>query len=121
MTTITQPFSGVLPLALFLAKATLLLVLALVATSTLRRGTAGARHLVWLAALVGVLALPLLSRIESLRVGVLPSGLANASALSFDAPSVSLRAEQPTSTASTPLSDPNRSANQSDTRANTEL
>src|SRR5262249_18522697 len=40
---------------------------------SLRRSTAGARHLVWLAALVGVLALPLLSRIPALKVGVLPN------------------------------------------------
>ena len=63
-------------LILFLAKATLLLVAALAAATWLRHGSAGARHLVWLAALVGVLALPLLSRIQSLRVPVLPSSLA---------------------------------------------
>src|SRR5215467_4380900 len=68
-----MPFSGTGALILFLAKATLVLVAALVATISLRRSTAGARHLVWLTALVGVLALPLLSRIPSLKVGVLPS------------------------------------------------
>src|SRR6476620_200937 len=68
-----MPFSGAGPLFLFLAKATLLLVAALVATMSLRRSTAGARHLVWLAALVGVLALPVLSRIPALQVGILPS------------------------------------------------
>src|SRR5215510_16323887 len=68
-----MPFSGTGPLVLFLAKATLLLVAALVATMTLRRSTAGARHLVWLAALVGVLALPVLSRISALQFGILPS------------------------------------------------
>lgn len=78
MTPIDSPFSGAVPLLLFLAKATLLLITALLVTIPLRRSTAGARHLVWLAVLVGVLALPLLSRIESLRVGVLPSGLATA-------------------------------------------
>ena len=71
-----MPFSGTVPLLLFLAKATLLLVAALVVTIPLRRSTAGARHLVWLAVLVGVLALPVLSRIELLRLGVLPSRLA---------------------------------------------
>src|SRR5262245_61692925 len=69
-----MPFSGAGPLALFLAKATLLLVAALLATFSLRRSTAGARHLVWLAALVGVVALPVLSRISVLQLGVLPSG-----------------------------------------------
>src|SRR5215475_10122369 len=68
-----MPFSGAGPLALFLAKATFLLIAAVLATFTLRRSTAGARHLVWLAALVGVLALPVLSRIPALQLGVLPS------------------------------------------------
>jgi beta-lactamase regulating signal transducer with metallopeptidase domain/HEAT repeat protein len=76
MTPIDLPLSGTIPLLLFLAKATLLLVVALLFTILLRRSSAGARHLVWLAVLVGVLALPLLSRIDSLRVGVLPSRLA---------------------------------------------
>src|SRR6516162_3377846 len=71
-----MPFAGTGALILFLAKATLLLVAALVGTATLRRSTAGARHLVWLAALVGVLALPLLSRIPSLKLDILPSALA---------------------------------------------
>src|SRR5258705_1570479 len=75
MSPITMPFAGAGPLVLFLAKATVLLVAALVAPMTLRRSTAGARHLVWLAALVGVLALPVLSRIQSLQFGVLPSSL----------------------------------------------
>ncbi len=73
-----MPFSGTGPLVLFLAKATLLLVAALAATASLRRSTAGARHLVWLAALVGVLALPVLARIPALRVGVLPNIFGNA-------------------------------------------
>jgi beta-lactamase regulating signal transducer with metallopeptidase domain/HEAT repeat protein len=74
--TTSQLFSGVVPLALFVAKATLVLIVAAVATIPLRRGTAGSRHLVWLAALVSVLALPLLSRVNVLRIGVLPSSLA---------------------------------------------
>ena len=68
----TTLFSGTTPLLLFVAKATLLLLAAFVATTTLRRSTAGARHLVWLTALVGVLALPLLE-IPALQIGVLPS------------------------------------------------
>ncbi len=66
-------FAGATPLVIFILKATLVLASALVATFVLRRSTAGERHLVWLAALVGVLALPVLSRIPSLQVGVLPS------------------------------------------------
>src|ERR1051325_5758691 len=77
-----MPFSGTVPLVLFIAKATLLLLAALVATAALRRSTAGARHLVWLAALVGVLALPVLSRVPSLHLEILPSSLGAA----LDAP-----------------------------------
>src|SRR5581483_5890630 len=68
-----QSFLGTMPLVLFLAKATPVLIGALIATAWLRHSTAGSRHLVWLAALVGVLALPVLSRISSLHLGVLPS------------------------------------------------
>src|SRR3954462_7029717 len=78
MTTMSALFSSTGPLLLFLAKATLVLIAAIAATFLLRRGTAGERHLVWLAALVGVLALPLLSRIPALQLGILPRGLASA-------------------------------------------
>jgi len=79
MTTMSAAlFSGTGPLVLFVAKATLVLIAAIGATFLLRRGTAGERHLVWLAALVGVLALPLLSRIPALHIGILPSRLASA-------------------------------------------
>ncbi len=74
--TTSLPFSGAASLLLFVAKATLLLIAALIATVPLRRATAGSRHLVWLAALVGVLALPLLSRVDWLRLDVLPSAMA---------------------------------------------
>ncbi|HEY4304832.1 MAG TPA: M56 family metallopeptidase [Gemmatimonadaceae bacterium] len=69
-------FSGTGPLLLFIAKATLVLIAALGATFLLRRNTAGERHLVWLAALVGMLALPLLARIPMLHIGILPRQLA---------------------------------------------
>lgn len=69
----TTMFSGMSPLVLFIAKATLVLLAALLGASALRRSTAGARHLVWLAALVGVLALPVLARIPTLRLSVLPA------------------------------------------------
>src|SRR5262249_10780076 len=72
MSPFSMPFSGAGPLALFIAKATFLLIAALLATFSLRRSTAGARHLVWLAALVGVLALPVLSRIPALQLPMLP-------------------------------------------------
>jgi beta-lactamase regulating signal transducer with metallopeptidase domain len=88
--TTSLPFSGALPLLLFVAKATSLLIVALIATVPLRRATAGSRHLVWLAALVGVLALPLLSRVESLRIGILPSVLSPSRAAQTFTPAASL-------------------------------
>ena len=98
-------FSGTAPLLVFVAKATLLLIAAFMATIPLRRGTAGSRHLVWLAALVGVLALPLLSRVESLRIGVLPSSLAvNDAAERADSPAP--RAPTAAAIALTPMDAP---------------
>ena len=88
-------FSGTGPLLLFLAKATLVLIAALAATFVLRRGTAGERHLVWLAALVGVLAMPLLSRIPALRIGILPSQLAAPVGAAVEAPSTIIFANEP--------------------------
>ena len=89
MIPINTLFSGTGPLLIFLAKATVLLIAAIVATISLRRSTAGARHLVWLAGLVGVLALPVLSRIQPLHIGVLPSALAGT-------PDIARLAELPT-------------------------
>ena len=89
----TALFAGTGPLLLFVAKATLVLIAALGATFLLRRGTAGERHLVWLAALVGVLALPVLSRISALQLGILPSRLAPAVAPSTDGPRTIVIAE----------------------------
>jgi beta-lactamase regulating signal transducer with metallopeptidase domain len=82
----TTLFSGTGPLLLFVAKATLVLIAAVAATFLLRRGTAGERHLVWLAALVGVLALPVLSRIPALQFGILPSRFSSAVAPPASAP-----------------------------------
>ena len=110
MTPIDLPFSGTVPLLLFLAKATLLLVSALIVTIPLRRSTAGARHLVWLAVLVGVLALPLLSRIQLLRIGVLPSRLATTASVSPAA--LPALAELVAPAAPTPLAPPARVAPQ---------
>ena len=62
-----------LPAALLLAKATLLLVVALGAAAWLRRSTAGTRHLIWLTTLGGLLALPLLGRVSLLNVPLLPA------------------------------------------------
>ncbi len=58
--------------ALLLAKATLLLVAALGVTRALPRAPAGARHLVWLAALAALLLVPAIAPWAPLRIAVLP-------------------------------------------------
>lgn len=68
ITTLTQP-----ALVAWLLKATALLVLALAVTSLLRRASAGTRHLVWLATLAGILALPAVSIWAPLRLAILPA------------------------------------------------
>ena len=70
LTTLAQP-----ALVAWLLKATALLVLALAVTSLLRRASAGTRHLVWLATLAGILALPAVSLWAPLRLAILPSEL----------------------------------------------
>jgi beta-lactamase regulating signal transducer with metallopeptidase domain/HEAT repeat protein len=64
-------------LAMWLAKATILLVGALAATSLLRRASAGTRHLVWVGTLAGILFLPALSLWTPVRLAVLPTSLTN--------------------------------------------
>ena len=59
----------------WLLKATALLVIALAATTLLRRASAGTRHLVWLATLAGVLLLPAVSLWTPVRLAIVPSSL----------------------------------------------
>src|SRR5215469_9780118 len=61
-------------LTIVLVKITLLVMVAYLVAIGLRRASAGSRHLVWLATLVGLVALPLLGRWRSLRLPVLPVG-----------------------------------------------
>jgi HEAT repeat protein/beta-lactamase regulating signal transducer with metallopeptidase domain len=56
-----SPDSSWLPVADAIAKSTLLLSAAAIASIALRRGSAAARHMVWTLALAGVLVLPVLS------------------------------------------------------------
>ena len=70
ITTLTQP-----ALVAWLLKATALLVLALGVTTLLRRASAGTRHLVWLATLAGILALPAVSMWAPLRLAIVPMEL----------------------------------------------
>jgi len=59
-------------LALLLFKMTVFLLTAAAVAVALRRASAGARHQVWLAALTGVLALPVLLALAPVRLPVLP-------------------------------------------------
>jgi beta-lactamase regulating signal transducer with metallopeptidase domain/HEAT repeat protein len=61
------------PMLLLLAKATLILVAALGITVAMQRGSAGARHLVWLATLAIVLLVPAVTAwVPPLRLKILP-------------------------------------------------
>jgi beta-lactamase regulating signal transducer with metallopeptidase domain len=62
-------------LTFFLVKATALLLAGLLAAAALRRAAAGARYLVWLATLAGVLLLPGLVRVAPLQLEIVPVGL----------------------------------------------
>ena len=64
-----------LPVLLFLGKATLLLLLAVIASAALKRASAGARHMIWVGALAAVVLLPALSRWMPWHVVVLPGSL----------------------------------------------
>lgn len=59
-------------LTIVLVKITLLVIVAYLVAIGLRRASAGSRHLVWLATLVGLLLLPGIGRWRSLRLAVLP-------------------------------------------------
>lgn len=116
-----------LPVVAFLAKATLLLLVALLAAIALRRASAGARHIVWVGALAALVLLPVLSRwmpwrleIGSRELGammqVLPGGEPLAQTVSetpLRSGSTALREHQ-RETGSTPAPDaPSRDASRS--------
>ena len=63
-----------LSMLLVLLKATCVLLIALAVTVALARASAGSRHLVWLTAMAGLLALPLLARWGPIPLRVLPAG-----------------------------------------------
>jgi len=58
---------------LLLAKATFLLVVALIGTAALRKSSAGMRHLVWVVTLASLVVLPAVASRLPLRLAVLPS------------------------------------------------
>jgi len=61
------------PMLLFLAKATFILIAALIITIAMQRGSAGARHLVWLGTLGTLLIVPaVIAWAPPLRIAILP-------------------------------------------------
>lgn len=76
-----------LPAALFVLKATLLLLLARLATLALERASAGVRHLVWLVALGAMMVLPVLALWGPLEVPILPArAVATGTVTALEAP-----------------------------------
>jgi beta-lactamase regulating signal transducer with metallopeptidase domain/HEAT repeat protein len=64
-----------LSMLMMLAKATIILVSALAITVTMRRASAGARHLVWLVTLGTLLLVPALTAWSPLRLAILPAAV----------------------------------------------
>jgi beta-lactamase regulating signal transducer with metallopeptidase domain/HEAT repeat protein len=94
----TLPASNISTLMMLL-KATLILVTALAVTVTMRRASAGARHLVWLVTLGTLLLVPALTAWSPLRLAILPPAKTVASK---SAPSVTPSAT-PTAINETPV------------------
>jgi beta-lactamase regulating signal transducer with metallopeptidase domain/HEAT repeat protein len=67
--------SSAVPALVLLLKATCLLVVALGASLLLQRASAGSRHLVWLVALAGLLALPVVALWAPIPLPILPQQL----------------------------------------------
>ena len=71
--TIISGFGNGLPMLILLAKATLILVLAIGVTIAMQRASAGSRHLVWLVTLAALLLVPALTAWGPFSVGILPA------------------------------------------------
>jgi beta-lactamase regulating signal transducer with metallopeptidase domain/HEAT repeat protein len=92
-----------LSMLLVLLKATCVLLIALTVTVALARASAGSRHLVWLTAMAGLLALPLLARWSPIPLRVLPATAVPAETPSGSAnPALPAPRREPESTASPP-------------------
>jgi len=90
------------PMLLLLAKATLILVAALGITVAMQRGSAGARHLVWLATLAIVLLVPAVTAwVPQLPLRILPAR-AESSVITTPTPALPAAVENRTTSVSTP-------------------
>jgi beta-lactamase regulating signal transducer with metallopeptidase domain len=70
---LSVPAGSNIPMAMLLAKATIILLLALGMTVVMQRASAGARHLVWLVAVAALLFVPALTAWGPLPVRILPA------------------------------------------------
>jgi beta-lactamase regulating signal transducer with metallopeptidase domain len=70
---LSVPAGSDIPMAMLLAKATIILLLALGMTVVMQRASAGARHLVWLVSVAALLFVPALTAWGPLPVRVLPA------------------------------------------------
>jgi len=73
LSTLSGPAGSNIPMAMLLAKATIILLLALGMTVVMQRTSAGARHLVWLVTVAALLFVPALTAWAPLQVRVLPA------------------------------------------------
>jgi beta-lactamase regulating signal transducer with metallopeptidase domain/HEAT repeat protein len=92
-------------LIIMLVKITVLVAVAYGVVIALRRASAGARHLVWLATLVGLVLLPIVARSRVLRVPVLPASITVAPSAPTAAPATE-RVETTPPAATAPASAP---------------
>ncbi|HZI99675.1 MAG TPA: HEAT repeat domain-containing protein [Gemmatimonadaceae bacterium] len=92
------------PMLLLLAKATLILVAALGITIAMQRGSAGARHLVWLATLAIVLLVPAVTAwVPQLPLRILPPAAQPQSGMSATLPAVETETAPATVTNTAPV------------------
>ena len=101
-----------LSVLMILAKATVVLIAALVVTRAMERGSAISRHLVWFVSLGALLLIPALASWSPLRLAILPAESFpsdfGAPSVSGPAPEISPRAASPSGVVSaTPTSVPN--------------
>lgn len=95
------------PAVLIVLKVTLLLIVAMAATAGLARASAGARHLVWLTALGGLLLIPVMGRWAPLPLPVLPgASVDGAPAATLSPPTTVALQETPSALDPTPAGGP---------------
>jgi beta-lactamase regulating signal transducer with metallopeptidase domain len=73
LSTLSGPAGSNIPMAMLLAKATIILLLALGMTVVMQRTSAGARHLVWLVTVAALLFVPALTAWAPLPLRILPA------------------------------------------------